>query len=607
MSENISKVKKNIKIFKRTMKILNKVSPGIIFIQLFYSISKAITPYIAIYMSAKIISELSLKTNERKVFEYVITTLVLTLISVILQAVLSFIINKNEVIIDSEFKNMLSQKSYNMPFNEVEKKEVHDLRKLVQMNSDTGVGGLKWTYLFLNSFLTQLSSIIIAIGISVDLLFTIPISIVTIILLIIIFFTCVICKAYINAIKESVMVNETRSSANIIFDYYHEKYLNDNNAAKDIRIFRHSNFVNQEINEKYCNPFNEGIAQRITANGKAQCINVGISTLLVSIIYIIISYFSYNDALPVGDLVKYTGTMSQMMNSFALITIYAYNLLTNNRSMELFFNYLDFKEEKQTGNLPIPQYNEGTAIEFRDVSFQYDDSTFGLKNISFTVNCGDKIAIVGRNGSGKSTLIKLICRLYYPSSGAIYLQGNNINEYDYYEYCKNLTSVFQDFSLFALSIGENISGTINYDEKEVWSALKKSGLEKRIQNMPKGLKQIIFKEFDKDGIDLSGGEKQKLAIARALFKDSKIIVLDEPTSALDPISEMETYKQLNQICKDKTIFFVSHRLNSCKFCDSIIVIKDGQISQIGTHDELIKDEFGEYFTLWNAQAKYYCK
>ena len=597
-------IKKHFYIFKRTLTILNKIAPGIVFLQFFFAITKSILPYIAIYMSSKIINQLSIKADEKQVYQYIIITLVLTLITVVMQAVLSSIIKKKEVIIESEFQQMLSQKCYDMEFIDVERKETHDLRKLIQMNSDTGVGGLKWTYLFMNSFLTQISSIIIAIVISVNMFFVIPINLVAIIVLVIVYFAYIICKAYINATKEGVIMNETRSSVNIIFDYYHQKYLNDNNAAKDIRIFQHSDFVNKEMHEKYIEPFNKGMAQRIDANGKAQSVNAGISALLVAVIYIVISYYSYNDILPVGDIIKYTGTMSQLMNSFALSIVFAYNLLINNKSMELLFGYLDFNEEKQGETKETTKFDEKAAIEFQDVSFQYDNSTFSLKNVSFAVDSGDKIAIVGRNGSGKSTLIKLLCRLYPVSNGTIFVGGNNIDEYDRFEYYNYLTTVFQDFSLFALSIGENISGMTQYDENKVWCSLEKTGLSKCVQRLPKGIRQTIYKDFDEDGIELSGGEKQKLATARALFKNSRIIVLDEPTSALDPISEMETYKRLNSICNDKTMFFVSHRLNSCKFCDSIIVMKDGVISQIGTHEDLIKDKSGEYFILWNAQAKY---
>ena len=212
---------------------------------------------------------------------------------------------------------------------------------------------------------------------------------------------------------------------------------------------------------------------------------------------------------------------------------------------------------------------------------------------------------MGENGSGKTTLIKLLCRLYRPLSGSILLNGRDIWDYPYGEYMGYLAAVFQDFSLFAFSLAENVAGTRAYDGERVLAALGKAGLSERVSGYPKGIRQSLFHDFDEEGVDVSGGEAQKLAIARAVYKDSRLMVLDEPTAALDPYAEYEVYRNFGKLAEGRTVLFVSHRLSSCQMCDKVIVMEAGQTVQIGTHRELLSDRDGKYVRLWNAQAKYY--
>ena len=209
------------------------------------------------------------------------------------------------------------------------------------------------------------------------------------------------------------------------------------------------------------------------------------------------------------------------------------------------------------------------------------------------------------NGSGKTTFIKLLCRLYDPTEGEILLNGIDIRKYNYKEYMMIFSVVFQDFKLFSLTLGENVSTKINYDEEEVKNALKKSGFHNWLSTMPEGLNTYLYKDFNKKGIIISGGEAQKIAIARAIYKNAPFIILDEPTAALDPIAEAEIYEKFNEITGDKTAIYISHRLSSCKFCDKIVVFHEGSVIQTGTHQELAADKNGKYFQLWTAQAQYY--
>ena len=245
-------------------------------------------------------------------------------------------------------------------------------------------------------------------------------------------------------------------------------------------------------------------------------------------------------------------------------------------------------------------------IEFRDVSFRYPGSeTDALKHLSFRFKLGTKLAVVGMNGSGKSTMIKLLCRLYDPTEGEILLNGINIQKYDYDEYMSLFSVVFQDFQLFSFTLGENVASSRNYDRVKAQRCLKQAGFGQRLSQLPKGLDTYLNQDFDQSGVTMSGGEAQKIALARALYKDAPFMILDEPTAALDPMAEYEIYTRFNDMVGRKTAVYISHRLSSCRFCDEIAVFHEGKLVQYGTHSQLLADPNGQYYALWTAQAQYY--
>lgn len=211
------------------------------------------------------------------------------------------------------------------------------------------------------------------------------------------------------------------------------------------------------------------------------------------------------------------------------------------------------------------------------------------------------------NGSGKTTFIKLLCRLYDPTEGEILLNGIDIRKYNYTEYLSIFSVVFQDFHLFAYQLGQNVAGQIDYNSRQVKDCLSKSGFSQRLSCLPHGLDTYLYKNFVQEGVNISGGESQKIALARALYKDAHFIILDEPTAALDPIAEAEIYSKFNDIADNKTAIYISHRLSSCRFCDEILVFHQGHIVQQGSHNQLVEDKNGKYHQLWQAQAQYYTK
>jgi ATP-binding cassette subfamily B protein len=227
-----------------------------------------------------------------------------------------------------------------------------------------------------------------------------------------------------------------------------------------------------------------------------------------------------------------------------------------------------------------------------------------LKNINIKINDGENLAVVGRNGSGKTTFIKLLCRLYDVTDGEILINGFNIKEYTKDSLLALYSVVFQDFKIFSTTLAQNISASEDYDSDKLYDALDKANIKDRVLDMEHKEKTYLYKNIDKSGVEISGGEAQKLALARALYKDAPVVILDEPTAALDPIAENEIYSRFNSFVQDKTAIYISHRLSSCAFCDNIAVFDKAQLVEFGTHNDLLNSN-GKYSELWNAQAKYY--
>ncbi|MCM1263343.1 MAG: ABC transporter ATP-binding protein/permease [Butyrivibrio sp.] len=282
------------------------------------------------------------------------------------------------------------------------------------------------------------------------------------------------------------------------------------------------------------------------------------------------------------------------------------SLLTQADFYKIVFDFLDIPDDRYKGTIPTEKRDDNQfEFEFKHVYFKYPGSeNYVLKDINLKWRIGEKMALVGRNGSGKSTLIKLLCRLYDASEGEITLNGVDIKKYNLQEYMDLFSVVFQDSALFSFSVGENVAADTEYDRALAEECVRRAGFSQRLDEMPDGLDSFLYKDFDEKGVEISGGEAQKLCLARAIYKGSPFIVLDEPTAALDPISEYDIYTKFNSIVGTRTAIYISHRLSSCRFCDDITVLDNGCIVERGNHDALIKD-CGVYAQMWSAQAQYY--
>lgn len=379
----------------------------------------------------------------------------------------------------------------------------------------------------------------------------------------------------------------------------------DRDYAKEIRIFGLKDWIFERLHAQ-----NETARHLLKASKRnwfhATFLNHMISLVQKGVVYGYIIHGTYTGKISIADFIFYTGcimilfdAVSELLDNFSTL---------NKQSIEV-TEYRSFMEHqfRPQGECPIEPIDHAD-IEFRHVYFRYEGQReWAVEDLNLSIHQGEKIAVVGRNGSGKSTLIKLLCRLYEPTKGEILLNGININTYHRNDYYRLIAPVFQEVIVFALSLRENIAfGETGREEGSVLKAVTEAGLKERVSLMKKGLDSEMLKIMDSDGEELSGGEKQKIAVARSVYKTSVIDILDEPTAAMDPIAERDLYESMNELMKNRIGVFISHRLSSTRFCDQILYMDGGKILERGDHSQLMARE-GEYSKLYMLQAQYYAE
>ena len=380
--------------------------------------------------------------------------------------------------------------------------------------------------------------------------------------------------------------------------------------AKDIRLFNMSNaFFNQlsGVNETY-KELNRKHHNRMVLW------EVSLGSVLIVQKILMYTWLVYNvvtGAYQISDFVLYVGLVSTFHASVGYVNWIYSDMITNSLMINDYRNFVDWKEDRETADEKdghITEINlDKFEFRFENVSFKYPGhDNYVLKNVNLTIKNGAKLAVVGVNGAGKTTFIKLMMKLYEPSEGRILLNDVDIKEYNREEYFKLFSPVFQNVECFAMPIYQNISFAEEdkTDMNKINEVLEQSGLSEKINSYEKGIHTNLLKIFDKEGIDLSGGEKQRLAMARALYKDGKVVILDEPTAALDALAEDRMYREFENMIYGKTAVFISHRLGSTRFCDKIAMFEDGTIVEEGTHEELMAKN-GKYAYMFGIQSQYY--
>ena len=395
---------------------------------------------------------------------------------------------------------------------------------------------------------------------------------------------------------------------NRIFGYYLD-VASEKPAQKDLRLYHMDKLVTEKIrqsNETTCDEFDVANMKMGLANGANGVITEFISAFTYGYVGIRTISDMFGAKITLGSLTMYVSSAITFSSTIIQFGENLIGLWQNSQFLVPYQEFMALKEETiEDGGVPMDDTVE--TLEFRNVSFTYPKAEKPvLKNVSFVVKKGEKISIVGLNGAGKSTLVKLICRMYKADSGEILVNGRDIYDYDYLSYMNVISAVFQDYKLFNFTIEENIScRESGADEKRVNYLIDEVGMREKIDTLPEGIHSRFGKEYDEDGVELSGGQGQKIAIARALYKKASMVILDEPASALDPIAEAEIYEKFNSLVEDKTAIYISHRMSSSVFCDRILIIDGGTVSDFDTHENLMKKTDSLYYKLFTSQAENY--
>lgn len=620
MDENKISLKDALAINFRGMKDIQKVSPKLFPAIIAYALVTAVTPYVTIFLSSQILTELTFQRRGPVLWRWVI-------ISVVCEGLLllmNILLKEWKDVEDNDFyarKEMLfSKKLFSMDYSDIDKQSTHDLRAQIRQNEKWAGWGLAMIpENIVESFVKSVVGIISAAFLTVSLFTTLvpktsgvltalnnPVFI-PLLFGLMVGLSLLSGSLYSKALSYMANASKEATYANRLFFYFGFIGLKINRAA-DIRMYNQQNLVSAYWNG--VSPFSsKGIFGKLAQGpmGILEGLSFSVSAVFTGFVYVFTCLKAWAGAFGVGYVTRYVGAVTTMSgNVSSLIQMIGY-IKANAGYLQTTYKFLDIPNSMYQGSLTTEKRSDRQyQVEFRNVSFKYPGSeTWALKNVSMKFKVGSRLAIVGENGSGKTTFIKLLCRLYDPQEGQILLNGIGIRKYNYRDYMDIFSVVFQDFQLISQPVGANVAGSSSYDRERVMKALIDAGFGERLNSMPNGLDTQLYKDFTENGVEVSGGEAQKIAIARALYKDAPFIILDEPTAALDPIAEAEIYSKFNDISGDRTSIYISHRLSSCRFCDEIAVFHNGSIVQMGTHEELVSDTDGKYYELWHAQAQYY--
>lgn len=573
------------------------------------SLCGAAVAYVNSILYAKIIDRLMLKNYNGAISLVFIMVFSIWLINMVYQACNQVFRQYADPSRD-ETRKRTARKTFKMEYEEFEKEDTLLAFRRIQ-NGEISSGSVSDQLENIYYFFERLVKIVFALAFLIILVVQAALgsreNILEIVLMTAILIALFGLSFWINFIisqkinERNVMINRINEKSNAEGMYMATVIANESNA-KDFRLYGLQDYwLGKSKNGKIGRSFTEyGI---FVGRNRAK-FSFAVQ-LLAGYIYIYVSVMAMSGSISTGDVLMYAGAIITMMTSVQEAILKYNEIAYNNEYLKLYEEFIKRPNMHYDGTLPIEKRDDKRyELSFYNVSFKYPGSDkYILKDINMTFNIGEKLALVGLNGAGKTTLIKLLLRLYEPTEGEIRLNGIDIGKYDYDEYVQIFSVVFQDFGIFDFPLDENIAASEDVDSARVKKVIDQVGLTELVNSLPDKEHTLLYHE-NGDGVALSGGEAQKLAIARALYKDAPFVILDEPTAALDPIAEAEIYENFDTLVGDKTAIYISHRMSSCKFCDRIVVINNGRIEEEGSHDTLMEKN-GLYAKMYNTQANYY--
>ncbi|MDE5820141.1 MAG: ABC transporter ATP-binding protein/permease [Lachnospiraceae bacterium] len=611
--------RQNLDNIRRVMKLIVSLDGRYIPLQMILILLSVGLGYGGMVLSAYVLNQIAIEFQFSQVYGRIIFFVILLSLGWSVENIMSRRINiRNEMMAD-KYQALQQEKLMNLDFSLIDSPRLKEMQERIRMDNNWGAGifSVFWQ---VTNVLKGLTEVIGAIVIGVPMFSYFhgkDISRTAVVLLLLGLCLCVCYSVnYKINIKSCYLMfhiptrEEKKSLWNYVWDFANGSWHYHYGNGKDVRIYdgyevmKHWSYDKLQTKEW----------KDYTTKRPALCdmgersIRTVMYVLSLMGAYGIVAMAALNGSMPIGSMILYAGCLTNIFYKTVEVVIGCCDVSMTARKQVGILELLELSDEMYKGSLPMEKRSDHEYhIAFRNVSFKYPGSKeYALKNFSLELRVGERLAIVGRNGSGKTTMIKLLCRLYDPEEGEILVNGVDIKKFRHDEYAKLFSVVFQDYVLFALMLAENIAVDKEYDSEKVRRCLNDAGFGERLAEMgAKGIDSFLYKDYTDEGIEISGGEAQKLAIARALYKEAPFVLLDEPTAALDPIAEAEIYQNFDKITKEKTAIYISHRLSSCRFCDKIAVFDHGELVQTGSHEELLKDADGVYASLWHAQAKYY--
>lgn len=608
------------RINRKAIKLIFHKYPKMIVSRIVCVIWEALTPYVGIYLSARLIEEISGGRDADRLAALALLILALSAGISLVSAILGKWRDTENTGMFFKLEQILAEKMMEMDFASADDTKTHELLSTIRQNQNGGGWGLWPVVRCCEEMASDGMKLAGGVALTVSL-FVQPVpesgGALTVLnnpLFILLVIGVLLAVTYLapalsnKAGSYYALHADSHNLGNRLFGFFGFLGYNRQLAA-DVRIYRQDLLCEKYNNNKYDTFCSKGMFARFARGpvGLYGAASAAVSMVFIGCVYVFVCLKSWAGAFGVGDVTQYIGAITLLSGSVSSLISTAGSMRNNAPFVRLIFDFLEIPGRMRSGNLPVKK-GDCTAyeIEFRNVSFRYPGSAdYSLREVSMKFHPGERLAVVGENGSGKTTFIKLLCRLYDPTEGEILLNGIDIREYDYAEYMGLFSVVFQDFSLYAFTLGQNVGTRVAYDRALAQACLEKAGFGERLGGMEKGTETYLYKDFSKEGVDVSGGEAQKIALARSLYRDVPFIVLDEPTAALDPIAEAEVYGRFNDMVGSKTAVYISHRLSSCRFCSDIAVFQEGRLVQRGSHESLAADRSGKYYELWNAQAQYY--
>ena len=613
-------MKECLREIKKNLEYIYKLAPSYPALSIINVLLKKASPFINMILSAKIIDMILEGEEKAGIYRVVLILVGSMLVISLLKHFLEHALEIGRCLVSDRKRRDIGYKAMGLDYEILERNSTMELIAKADSNTDAvgGLGGyLQKTVHLMGAFLSCIVALVTMSGLLISsegtgegIFYEFLHSNISYVILLLLVCISIAINSRCQEKQEKIQYESAQAqtlSGRIYWLFFN--MISNYPLGKDIRIFKM-----QDVIEKNGAKARDEIEQ-VQKQAIRDSLMISIGGLFSQNIFIFAAYLfvgmkAVYGMISVGDVAMYSGAIIVLQAEVSNLFGIWIELKTHNTYLKSYTELMETPNEKYEGTLPVEKRLDNEyELEFCNVSFHYPNSDrLILKNISFKLTTGKKLAIVGANGAGKTTFIKLLCRLYDPTEGQILLNGIDIRKYDYDEYIRLFSIVFQDYKIFSFSVAENVAAGPEYDSERVVECLKEAGIYERISKMKHGIESRLLKDQqdnDEEGIEISGGEKQKIALARALYREAPLVILDEPTSALDPLAEQDIYQRFNEMVADKTAIFISHRMSSCRFCDEVVVFDEGEIVETGRHEELVADTCGVYHRMWEAQAQYY--